>query len=115
MATAKAATAKTLESGNENVSADEIEQNVDRIRGDIATLAQSITQYGAGKTGEYKERANKATQDLAKMSQETLDNLSAELSRMEKALTTRVREKPLQSLGIAAGVGILVAMLARRR
>lgn len=114
MATAKAASAKTMESGNENASAVDIEQNVERIRGDIATLAKSITEYGAGKTGEYKDRAGKATQDLAKISQETLDSLSAELAGLEKTVSTRVREKPLQSLGIAAGVGFLIAMLARR-
>lgn len=86
-----------------------IEQNIERLRGDIAALAQSITSYGAGKTGEVKMRASKAGRDLAKTSQETLDSLSEELAGLEQAVSTRVREKPFQSLGIAAGVGFLIA------
>lgn len=69
---------------------------------------------GADKTGEYKERANKAGKDLADSSQQALDALSEELTRLENTLASRVRAKPLQSLGIAAGIGVLVALLARR-
>lgn len=92
-----------------------IEENIERLRDDIAGLAQSITRYGADKTGEYKNRANQAGKDLAKVSQQTLDSLSEELAGLEKALSTRVREKPLQTLGIAAGVGFLVAFFLARR
>ncbi|WP_417679690.1 DUF883 family protein [Roseibium sp.] len=111
--------AKTASAANDSADADAgtaqdaeaIEQNIERLRGDIAALAQSITQYGAGKTGEVKMRASKAGRDLAKTSQETLDGLSEELSGLEEAISTRVREKPLQSLGIAAGVGFLIAAI----
>ncbi|WP_346898773.1 DUF883 domain-containing protein [uncultured Roseibium sp.] len=89
--------------------AEAIEQNIERLRGDIAALAQSITRYGAGKTDEVKMRASKTGRDLAKTSQETLDSLSEELSGLEEAISTRVRDKPLQSLGIAAGIGFLIA------
>lgn len=93
-----------------------IEEDIERLRSDIAALAQSITRYGAGKTGEVKMRASKAGRDLAKTSQETLDGLSDELAGLEEAVSTRVRDKPLQSLGIAAGVGFLIAAIwsARR-
>ncbi|MBD1549555.1 DUF883 family protein [Roseibium aggregatum] len=89
--------------------AETIEQDIERLRGDIAALAQSITRYGAGKTGEVKMRASKAGRDLAKTSQETLDSMSEELAGLEEAVSTRVRERPLQALGIAAGVGFLIA------
>lgn len=91
--------------------AETIEQNIERLRGDIAALAQSITSYGADKTGEVKMRASKAGRDLAKTSQETLDGLSDQLAGLEEAVATRVRDKPLQSLGIAAGVGFLIAAI----
>lgn len=117
MATTKASTASNgtanpVARGGDDVAT--IEENIERLRGDIAGLAQSITRYGADKTDEYKKRANRAGNDLAKVSQETLDSLSEELAGLEKALSNRVREKPLQALGIAAGVGFLVAFLARR-
>jgi len=99
-----------------NKDASTIEQDIERLRGDIAALAKSITNYGSGKTGEYKMRASKAGRDLAKSSQEALDSLSKELAGLEETVSTRVREKPLQSLGIAAGVGfLLAAMWSSRR
>ncbi|NVK35133.1 MAG: DUF883 family protein [Rhodobacteraceae bacterium] len=112
MATAKSATADKL--ANETVSADEIQENIERIRNDIASLAGSVKKYGAGKTGEVKARANSAGQDLTKATQDALADLTEELKGYERALTAEVRRHPLQALGIAAGIGFLVAALVRR-
>lgn len=95
-------------------SAEDIEAQVARVREDIASLARSVQTYGSAKTGEYKARASKAGTDLATASQETIDNLYRELQGLEQQLEGKVRQHPLQSLGIAAGVGFLVAMLMRR-
>jgi ElaB/YqjD/DUF883 family membrane-anchored ribosome-binding protein len=112
MATSTSAARNTASRGEDDVA--NIEQNIERLRGDISALAQSISRYGADKTGEYKDRANKAGNDLAQASKDTLDSLTAELNDLERAVSTRVRDKPLQALGIAAGIGFLVAFLARR-
>jgi len=114
MATAKTATASTAKPANDTVSAREIEENIERIRGDIAALAGSLKQYGSDKTDEYKSRATAAGQDLSKLSQDTLNDLTAELQAYERAFVKEVRRHPLQSLGIAAGVGFLIAALVRR-
>ncbi|GAB4576867.1 MAG: hypothetical protein Tsb0019_02700 [Roseibium sp.] len=108
------ATAKTANAANDTVSAREIEADIERIRGDIASLAGSLKKYGAGKSDEYKSRATAAGQDLTKMSQDALSDLMTELKGYERALSTEVRRHPLQALGIAAGVGFLVAALVRR-
>ena len=114
MATAKTATASTANPANDTVSAREIEENIDRIRGDLASLAGSLKKYGAGKTDEYKTKAAEAGQDLTKLSQDALSDLSAELQNYERAFVAEVRRRPLQSIGIAAGVGFLIAALVRR-
>ncbi|MAB00160.1 MAG: hypothetical protein CMN87_12385 [Stappia sp.] len=114
MATSTTASSRNGSNRQAGDDAATIEQNIERLRGDIAALAQSVTRYGADKTGEYKDRANKAGKDIAESSQQALDSLSAELTRLEDSLASRVREKPLQSLGIAAGIGVLIALLARR-
>lgn len=114
MATAKTATASAGKPANDTVSAREIEEDIERIRGDIASLAGSLKKYGADKTDEYKTRATTAGQDLTKMSQDALNELTKELQTYERALTSQVRRHPLQALGIAAGVGFLVAALVRR-
>lgn len=106
-----AATAKAARADDEAAS---IQENIERLRGDISSLAKSISRYGTEKTGEYSERASKAGKDIADVSQQTLDSLHEELNRLERSLTSHIRRKPLQSLGIAAGIGFLIAMLARR-
>lgn len=106
-----AATAKAAGADDEAAT---IQENIERLRGDISSLAKSISRYGTEKTGEYTERASKAGHDIADVSQQTLDSLTEELNRLERSLTSQIRRKPLQSLGIAAGIGFLIAMLARR-
>ncbi len=114
MATAKTAPASNNNTATDDVSAREIEANIERIRGDIASLAGSLKQYGAGKSEEYKAKATATGQDLSKMSQDALNDLSAELANYERAFVSEVRRHPLQSIGIAAGVGFLLAALWRR-
>ncbi|WP_249691111.1 DUF883 domain-containing protein [Stappia sp. WLB 29] len=106
-----AAAAKAARADDEAAS---IQENIERLRGDISSLAKSISRYGTEKTGEYTERASKAGKDIADVSQQTLDSLTEELNRLERSLTAHVRRKPLQSLGIAAGIGFLIALLSRR-
>lgn len=114
MATAKTATSASDKSANGHVSAREIEDDIERIRNDIAALAGSLKKYGAGKTDEYKSRASSAGEELTRKSQEALNDLTAELQSYERALSSEIRRHPLQSLGIAAGIGFLVATLVRR-
>jgi ElaB/YqjD/DUF883 family membrane-anchored ribosome-binding protein len=114
MATAKTASASSAKNAEEAVSAQDIEESIARIRGDIAELAGALKSYGAGKSSEYRSRASAATEDLSRKSQDALNDLTAELQGYEKALTEEIRRRPLQSLGIAAGIGFLIAALVRR-
>ena len=50
MATAKTASASSAKSADEAVSAQDIEESIARIRGDIAELAGALKSYGAGKS-----------------------------------------------------------------
>lgn len=114
MATAKTATGSSGKAANDTVSTSDIEADIQRIREDIAALAGTLKDYGSGKGNEYKSRASAAGQDFTKMSQDALNDLTAELQGYERALTSEVRRHPLQALGIAAGIGFLVAALVRR-
>jgi ElaB/YqjD/DUF883 family membrane-anchored ribosome-binding protein len=114
MATAKSTSTSSTKTANDAVNASDIEADIQRIREDIAALAGSLKNYGSGKSQEYKSRATAAGEDLTQMSQDALDDLTRELKSYERALTNEVRRHPLQSLGIAAGVGFLIAALVRR-
>ncbi|MGE0845805.1 MAG: YqjD family protein [Flavobacteriaceae bacterium] len=112
MATATAA-AKRRGNGSP-VSASDIEAQIAQIRGDIAELGKVVSAYGTGKAKEMKGRADAASSDIADSSREALASLRSEFEALESDLRARVREKPVQALGIAAGIGFLVALLARR-
>ncbi|MGV2977916.1 YqjD family protein [Roseibium alexandrii] len=114
MATAKSTSTSSTKAANDPVNASDIEADIQRIREDIAALAGSLKNYGSEKSQEYKTRATTAGEDLTQMSQDALDDLTRELKSYERALTDEVRRHPLQSLGIAAGVGFLIAALIRR-
>ncbi|MTI45245.1 ElaB/YqjD/DUF883 family membrane-anchored ribosome-binding protein [Roseibium hamelinense] len=111
MATAKSSNG----SESDNVSAEEIEANIRRIREDIAALAGTLKRYGAGKSDEYRARAAAAGDELHQKADEALSSLNEELGELEKELAVRVRRNPLQALGVAAGIGFLVALLVNRR
>lgn len=116
-----ATAAKTADSAKEaaaskaaGASAQDIDAEIARLREDIASLARSVQTYGSAKSDEVKARASRAGSDIAAASQDALDQLRQEFEDVERQLTGQIRRHPVQSIGIAAGVGFLLAFLMRR-
>jgi ElaB/YqjD/DUF883 family membrane-anchored ribosome-binding protein len=80
---------------------------IDRLRKDITELTKTIADLGASKTSEVEH-------GLVQASREAMQIAKHEVSSMDADLKARIRDNPVQSIGIAAGIGFLVAMLARR-
>jgi len=115
MATATATTSRKNNNGkSEEVNASDVEAQIDQIRQDISSLTKTVAAYGNGKAGKIVGQAEKASADLAKFSQSALRTVRDEMISAEKGLESHVRNKPIQSIGIAAGIGFLVALMARR-
>lgn len=111
------ATAKTIEdlvNNNKEADVGDIEAQLEQIREDIALLAKLVTEVGANKAEDYKQRAKRATSEAAEASFSMLDSARDEVRSMERDLENKIRDKPLQSVAIAAGVGFITAFLARR-
>jgi ElaB/YqjD/DUF883 family membrane-anchored ribosome-binding protein len=111
------ATAKTIEDLVKNgTTADvgDIEAQLEQIREDIALLAKLVTEVSSVKAEGYKQRAKKATNEAAEASFNMIDSARDEVLSMERDLENKIRDKPLQSVAIAAGIGFLTAFLARR-
>lgn len=114
MATTAAVTRKNNNGNSSEVRATDVEAQIDQIRQDIASLTKTVAAYGSGKAGKFVGQAEKASADLAKVSQSALKTVRDEMISAEKGLETHVRNKPIQSIGIAAGIGFLIALMARR-
>ena len=64
--------------------------------------------------GAARRAATEGVEQLRAKGEEAIENLKASANDFEQQISDSVREKPLTSLAIAAGVGYLFALLARR-
>lgn len=95
--------AQTAANDTKTSGSNEIEDKIARIRTDIADLGKSVVGYGSDKAD-----------DLKAASEDVLTQLKGELATLEHQVSSHVRQNPLRSLAIAAGAGVLIALLARR-
>lgn len=85
----------------------EIEAQIARIRADLTTLGGMMQAYGRAQLGGAQERAET-------LPHEALAELQHQLAALEDDLRLKVRESPLQSLGLAALAGLVVGLFLRR-
>ncbi len=95
-------------------SSGEIRGQLEQLKADMAGLGEAIATAGANRAGELKDGASQTADALAASSQEAYETLKVELARLERQLSGHVQSKPIQSLGIALGIGFLAALLMRR-
>lgn len=96
------------------VSSDDIEAQLAQLRDDVASLAETLATFGAERAQSYKRRAGALAEDAAEMSRDAVRTAKAEFNEMERSLEESIRSKPLQAVGIAAGIGFVAALLTRR-
>lgn len=100
------ATAEPIQKNNgkgATATAADVEEQFERLRADIAALSQTLSDFGSGKLEEIADRSAGLANDA-----------KARLKTAEGDLEDRIRANPITSVGIAAGVGFLVALLTRR-
>ncbi|PZU23196.1 MAG: DUF883 domain-containing protein [Shinella sp.] len=95
-------------------SENDLQQQLEQIRKDVAALAETIAALAAGKAEEVKAQAYKAGNDAAEASVHALDAARDQVCAVQSDLEERIRAKPLKALGIAAGLGFVLAVLTRR-
>ena len=82
--------------------------SVDKLTDDVAALTQSLSKV-------LKSRVGKAADDLRDTAQTTADDIKEKAVDSKDALESTIRERPLQSLLAAFGLGLLIAQLVRRQ
>lgn len=114
MATAQA-NARTKTAANETaVKSEDIESQLEALRADISTLANSVSGLGQSKVGDLKQRGEEVATKIAENSSAAAKRVKDDLDRIEKNVSTGVRAKPIRSIAIAAGLGLAVGYLIRR-
>ncbi len=92
----------------------DFERHASRIREDIEKLAGSVATAGSALSADVRANAGAKANELREASESTLRELRAQFHDVEKQLRTKVREKPVAALGVAVGIGFLIALIARR-
>lgn len=95
-------------------SVSELEAQIAELRREVSSLTKSLAAFGAAKVGDYKSSLEGMASDAISGSLKAMESAKAEAHSLEREFEAQVRSKPLQSIGIAVGVGFLAAILTRR-
>lgn len=85
----------------------DIAAQLEIVREDVATLAKSVKAQSKARFASTKESVKQSATDGAQKVQDSYQEY-ADLAE------TKIRSNPLTSVAIAAGVGALIGLIARR-
>jgi len=105
---------KILSGKNDGSSVEDFEGQIAELRKEIAALTKNIAAFGSAKVDDYKAGLNSLASDAVSASLGAFSSAKSEAISLEESFEEQVRLRPLQSIGIAVGVGFLAAMLTRR-
>ncbi|MBL8584929.1 MAG: DUF883 domain-containing protein [Rhizobiaceae bacterium] len=108
------ATAKTDDVEKVAKTTTDLEADIQRLREDLSTLTKQLAAMGGHSYGTAKRAAAEGVEQLRAQGEATIQNLKSNARDLEDQISASVREKPVTSLAIAAGVGFIFALLARR-
>jgi ElaB/YqjD/DUF883 family membrane-anchored ribosome-binding protein len=107
------ATATGKSATNEATTAD-LEADIEQLKADIQKLTEQLARTGQHGYGAARRAAADGVEQLRAQGEAALDSMRGSAEDIEAQLIAKVREKPVTSLAIAAGVGFLFALLSRR-
>jgi len=96
------------------ITAQSLEAEIEQLKADMAKLAKQLQVTGEHSYGTARRVAAEGVGQLRAQSEAAMERVRANANDLEAQLAASVREKPLTALGIAAGVGFLLALMSRR-
>lgn len=106
------ATATPGKTGPKDIA--DLEADIKQLKADLEKLVKQMQQTSEHGYGTARRAAAFGADQLKAQGEAKLEELRAGAVAIEEQVLASVREKPLTSLGIAAGVGFLFALIARR-
>ncbi|MER9444415.1 hypothetical protein NKI79_24140 [Mesorhizobium sp. M0340] len=100
--------------GNETRTNSDIEADIAQLKADIDQLTKLLAKTGEHGYGAARRVAAESVEQLRTQGEAAFDSLRTNARDIEAQMIAHMREKPVTSLAIAAGVGFLFALLARR-
>jgi len=113
MALSKAAN-DTKASAGDALSQLELEQRLDDLKNEIASISKTLAAIGGQKVEDYRAGMERLASDAVSASLKAFDSARSEAVSLEESFEDQVRAHPLRAIGIAAGIGFLFALMSRR-
>lgn len=104
---------KTGKDDSKSVSV-ELEAEIARLREDVARLTEQLGRTGEHTLAAARRAASDGAEQLRAKGEAAVETLRSKSDDLEQQVSDRVREKPITSLAIAAGIGFFFALLSRR-
>lgn len=93
---------------------EDLEAEIAQLKNELAKLAKQLQSTGGHSYGAARRVAAEGVDHLRAQGEAAMDKMRAGAGDLETRLEEAVREKPLTSLGVALGVGFMLALLTRR-
>jgi ElaB/YqjD/DUF883 family membrane-anchored ribosome-binding protein len=90
---------------------DKTRETATRLRDQVSETRDQVREHAREVGGQAKELGNEAMEVASAYYEQGREKMR----KWEETLETQLREKPIQSLLIAGGVGLLLGLLWRRR
>lgn len=101
-------------SATEALSQLELEQRLDDLKSEIASITKTLSAIGGQKVDDYRAGVERLAADAVSASLKAFDSARSEAVSLEETFEDHVRAHPLRAIGIAAGIGFLFALMSRR-
>lgn len=92
----------------------DLEAELKQLREDVAKLTEQLARTGQHGYGAARRAASEGLDQLRAQGEAAVEGLKGNARDIEDQLALKVREKPITSLAIAAGIGYFFALISRR-
>lgn len=110
----RSSAAKAADDMQTSATPDDFEAQIATLKEELAKVKAQLASSGARSADAARKAASSGADQLRAHGEAAMDELRANARDVEQQLVARVHEKPITSLAIAAGVGFLFALIARR-
>lgn len=94
---------------------DSIKADVVALQADLSAALKDLVSVSKSEAGEVKDRLESQLREKLSRLSDKADDLAQRGRRAVEGLEGAIEEKPLQSVGIALGVGLLIGVLLARK
>lgn len=110
----KSTTRSKARNGTSDTKKDDLGVEIAALREEVNAVTERLSKIAGAGVREAKHRGDESALVLQETSTQLIDDLTRQLSDIERKAGNAVRQNPVQTLGIAVGVGFLAALLMRR-